>query len=126
MRLKGRGFDPPRLAIRGGDGVVFAVGGGAVQVRLAKPEPEEKQPPRRRLYPGAIKLQSRVAGKNAGKGAGKRAAHEDDEAVQAPDAVPAVSEGVDAEVELLVDGDGGGHGLSLAGRPRRPGARTAW
>ena len=46
---------------------------------------------------------------------GQPAAHEDDEAVQAGDAVAAVRERLDLELELLVLLDGGGHGASLAG-----------
>ncbi|MFL5314799.1 MAG: hypothetical protein ACJ8A0_06950 [Microvirga sp.] len=75
VRVTARGFDPPRLAIRGADGVVFAVeGGGAVRVRLAKPEPDEKQPPRRRLYPEALRIKGRAAGETSSKPVGKRPA----------------------------------------------------
>ena len=42
--------------------------------------------------------------------AGQPAAHEDDEPVQPRDAVAAVGERVDAELELLPLGDGNGHG----------------
>ena len=44
---------------------------------------------------------------------GSAAVDEDDEAVQARDAVPAVGERVDAELELLVLPDGGGHVASV-------------
>ena len=43
--------------------------------------------------------------------AGQSAAHEDDEAVQARDAIPAKSERFDTELELLFLADGNFHGL---------------
>ena len=48
--------------------------------------------------------------------AGQPAADEDDEAVQARDAVPAEGERVDRELELLVLGDGRGHPARLRER----------
>src|SRR2546430_9010417 len=46
--------------------------------------------------------------------AGKPAAHEDDEAVQPSNAVPAVGETVDGELEFLISADGSGHAPSVA------------
>ena len=48
--------------------------------------------------------------------AGQAAPDEDDEAVQARDAVAAVRERLDVELELLVLGDGRGHEATLAER----------
>ena len=45
---------------------------------------------------------------------GQAASHEDDESVQARDAVSAVGEPVDRELELLVSGNRSGHSLSVA------------
>ena len=50
------------------------------------------------------------------------AADEDDEPVQASDAVPAVRERLDRELELLVTLNGGSHARRLAIRPRRAAA----
>ena len=46
--------------------------------------------------------------------AGQAATNEDDEAVQAGDTVPAVRQRIDGELELLILGDGRGHGRSVA------------
>jgi hypothetical protein len=46
--------------------------------------------------------------------AGKTAPHEDDEAVQTRNAVPAEREPVDGELELLISADWSGHALSVA------------
>ena len=48
------------------------------------------------------------------------AAHEDDEAVEARDAVPAEGEGVDRQLELLASLDGDGHVQQASGDPSAP------
>src|SRR6266516_352252 len=63
-----------------------------------------------RLRVAALDLRDR----RANRVAGQTAAHEDDEAVQPRNAVPAVGERVDVELELLVFRDGRGHEASLA------------
>ncbi len=48
--------------------------------------------------------------------AGQATAHEEHEAVESRDAVPAEGERVDAELELLVERDGSGHGYASVAR----------
>ena len=56
----------------------------------------------------------------------KPAPHEDDVAVQACDAVPAVSEGLDVELDDVVTPDGSGHGTTVATPiPKRRATRRA-
>src|SRR5215208_8046313 len=50
--------------------------------------------------------------------------HEHDVAVQPRDAVAAVGERLDVELELLISLDGRGHGPSVAARNRSPAARA--
>ncbi len=65
---------------------------------------------------GVTALHLRHAG--AHRVAGQAPPDEDDEAVEARDAVPPVGEGVDRELELLVSLDGGGHARNVASPSR--------
>ena len=88
-----------------------AAAGGVVRARrldALRPGREDVDRERLRVVP----LHLRHAGANTVSG--KPATHEDDVAVQARDAVPAVREGLDVELDDVVTPDGSGHGPTVA------------
>ena len=99
-----------------------AAAGGVVRARrLDALRPGREDVDRERL--GVIPLHLRHARANAVSG--KAATHEDDVAVQPRDAVPAVCEGLDVELDDVVTPDGSCHGTTVAapvpeGRATRP------